>query len=123
MKNIDIVNIVNVFLHGTGELSLPASVAWKRRLNMKKLIEAKAIIDEALREIDVKYADEEHSEKMDDGSYKVKPEYFEEFVNAKDEILLQDTDIDVKKVSIDDLGDINLTDAQMDTLAFMIAEE
>lgn len=122
MKNIDIIAIVNAYQKGTGDMALPASVSWTRRLNMVKLINAKKIIDEAMQEIQMRYADDDHSEAAEDGKRQVKQEYIAEFIKAQDDILSQDTDIDVKKISIETLGDIALTDAQMDTLAFMIEE-
>lgn len=122
MKNIDIIAIVNTYQKGTGEMALPASVSWTRRLNMVKLINAKRIIDEALQEVQLKYADDKHSDADEEGKRQVKPEYLPEFISAQNDILLQDTDIDIKKICIEALGDIQLTDTQMDTLAFMIEE-
>ena len=122
MKNIEIASIVNVYQSGKGEIKLPAAIAWKRRLNMAKLIEAKKIIDDAIREISEKYSDDEHSEPGENNTRKVKPEYMAEFGKAQADILTQDTDVEIKKVSIEDLGDIDITDTQMDTIAFMIEE-
>lgn len=122
MKNIDIITTVNAFQHVDGTLSLPASVAWTRRVNFRKLTDAKSIIDEAMQELQRKYADDEHSY-MDGDQRKVKEEYLAEFVKAQSEILVQETDVSIKKVSIEDLGNIQLTDKQMDTIAFMIEED
>lgn len=122
MKNIDILSIVTAYQKADGTLTLPAKVAWTRRVNLKKLSEAKAIIDEAMQDLQNKYADDEHSEATEDGQRKVKSEYMADFVKAQGDILMQDTDVDIKKVPIEDLGDIALTDKQMDTIAFMIEE-
>ena len=121
MKNIDILTIVTAFQKADGTLTLPAKVAWTRRINYKKLAEAKAIIDEAMQELQAKYASDEYSY-QDGDERKVKTEYMKSFVEEQSEILTQDTDVDIKKVSIEDLGDINLTDKEMDTLAFMIED-
>lgn len=121
MKNIDIVSIVSAFQSVDGTLTLPAKVAWVRRVNFKRLTEAKTIIDEAMQEIQNKYADDEHSSEKD-GQRLVKPQYMAEFSKEQADILLQETDVEIKKVSIEELGDITLTDAQMDTLAFMIED-
>lgn len=123
MQNLEIVGIVNAYTTNKGKdgVRLPAAVAWKRRVNLDKLFKAKAIIDEALREINERYADDEHSVE-EDGNRKVKPEYMADFVREQGEILAQDTEVDVRKVKIADLGDIELSDADMDTLAFMIEE-
>ena len=124
MQNLEIVGIVNAYTTNKGKdgVRLTAAVAWKRRVNLDKLFKAKAIIDEALREINERYADDEHSVE-EDGNRKVKPEYLADFVREQGEILAQDTEVDVRKVKIEELGNVELTDADMDTLAFMIAEE
>jgi len=121
MKNIDIISTVTAYQQADGTLILPAKIAWTRRVNMKRLMEAKAIIDEAMQEIQNKYADDEHSSEKD-GQRLVKPQYMAEFSKEQADILLQETDVDIKMIPIEDLGDIALSDKQMDTLAFMIAE-
>lgn len=123
MKNLEILSIVNTYSaqkeKGEG-IKLPAAVAWKRRLNLDKLFKAKGIIDEALKEVGQKYADDEHSTEAEDGNRKVRAEYMQEFVTAQGEILTQETPVDIQKVPIDAIGDVELSDADMDTLAFMI---
>lgn len=121
MKNVEIMSIVASYLKGTS-FKLPVSVAWKRRLNMDKLAKAKAVIDEALKEAVAPYLDDEHSTESEDGGRAVKPEYLNEFYKVQEEILAQETDVDIKKISIEELGDLELTDSDMDTLAFMIEE-
>lgn len=122
MKNIDILTIVNAYQNTDGTLTLPAKVAWTRRVNIRKLIDAKSIIDEALQDIQKQYADDEHSEATEDGQRKVKPQYIAAYAQAQADVLTQETDVDIKTISIEELGDITLTDRQMDTIAFMISE-
>ena len=147
MQNLEIIGIVNAYTAQkeqaakdrkeglyAHELGLPAAVAWKRRVNMDKLFRAKGLIDEALREINDKYIDDDHSEEIDivytdDSGMKktrkerrVKEEFIAEFTKARGDILLQDTELDVRKVKIEDLGDVELTDEDMDTLAFMLED-
>lgn len=125
MKNLEIVGIVNAYMarHKDGEgIKLPAAVAWKRRLNIDKLFKARAIIDEALKENRQKYFDGERSETTEDGDMIVKPEYQADFFREQNEILAQDTPVEITKVKIEDLGDVSLSDADMDTIAFMIEE-
>ena len=121
MKNIEIVSIVTAYQRGTS-LKLPAAVAWKRRVNMDKLFRAKKLIDEALQEARQPYLDDEHSTEVEGGNRQVKPEYIAEFVKAQNEILMQDTDVDIKKVRIEDIRDIEISDADMDTIAFMLED-
>lgn len=123
MKNLDILAITSAYTaqkeNGEG-LWLPAAVAWKRRLNLDRLFRAKALIDEALKEVGQRYSDDEHSEATEDGNRKIKHEFMQEFVTAQGEILTQETPVDIQKVPIDAIGDVELSDADMDTLAFMI---
>lgn len=124
MKNYEIVAIMAAYAkeREEGYLSLPAKVAWKRRLNLKKLADAKQVIDEALIDIERAYSDDEHSEVNGDGTRMVKPEYMEEFAKKRTDILSQDTEIEFNTISIEDLGDLSLTDSEMDTIEFMIKE-
>lgn len=121
MKNLEIVAIVNAYQKGTS-LKLPAAVAWKRRVNIDKLFKAKNLIDEALQEAREPYLDDEHSVPMENGGRQILPEFVDAFAQAQSEILTQETDIDIKKVKIEDIGDIEISDADMDTLAFMIKD-
>ena len=126
MKNLDILVTISAYMakkeKGEG-VKFPAAVAWKRRLNFDRLLRAKTLIDEALNEIGQKYADDDHSDPAEDGKgRKVKPEYVQEYATAQGEVLSQETPVDIQKIRIEDLGDIALTDADMDTLAFMIEE-
>ncbi len=127
MKNYEIAAIVNAFeklktSNETGPL-LPASIAWKRRLNLSKLLEANRVINEALDEVSTKFSDDEHSTFDEEkGQRLVKPEFLTEFAKLRTEILDQDTDVDIKKIKIEEIGDTLLSEADMDTLAFMIEE-
>ena len=121
MNNLEIVSIVTAYQKGT-TIKLPASVAWKRRVNMDKLFRAKRLIDEALQEARAPFLDDEHSTEVEGGNRQVKREYIDEFVKSQNEILTQDTDVDIKKIKIGDIGDIEISDSDMDTLAFMIEE-
>ena len=121
MRNIEIVSIITAYQKGTS-LKLPAAVAWKRRGNLDKLVQAKKLIDEALQEARQPYLDDEHSTEVEGGNRQVKPEYIDEFVSAQNEILMQDTDVDIKKVKIEDVGEIEISDADMDTIAFMLED-
>lgn len=133
MRNDDIIFIVNAYRtlkSKNVEINLPASVAWKRRLNIKELIKANETIHEALQEISDRYSDDEHSDKKTvtnpDGTEKetrvVKPEYINEFLEAQNGVVLQETDVTIRKVKIEELGDIELSDEMLDTIDFMIEE-
>ena len=127
MKNYEIVTIINAFdrLKNSNESGplLPASVAWKRRLNLTKLLDANRVISDALNEVSEKFADDAHSyDDKEKNARLVKPEFMNEFARMRTEILEQETDVDIKKVKIEEIGDIVLSEADMDTLAFMIEE-
>lgn len=136
MQNLEIVGIVNAYMAKkeqdakdrkegvyVDEMKLPAAVAWKRRVNMDKLFKAKALIDDAMKELSEKYADDEHSVEGENGVRRVKEEYLPEYLKAQGEIMAQDTELDIRKVKIEDLGEIELSDSDMDTIGFMIEGE
>ena len=103
-------------------MKLPAKVAWIRRVNMEKLFQAHKIISDALAEAREPFLDEAHSTATEEGGRQIHPEYTADFMKAQDDILSQETDVDIKKVRIEDLGDITISDSEMDTLAFMLEE-
>lgn len=127
MKNYEIVSIVSAFnklktSDETGPL-LPAAIAWKRRLNLSKLLEANRVINEALDEVSTKFSSDAYSTFDEEkGLRLVKTEFLEEYAKLRTEILDQDTDIEIKKIKIEEIGDTLLSEADMDTLAFMIEE-
>ena len=128
MKNIDICAIVNAYMarkeavakNEAEDFKLPIGVAWKRRLNIEKLIAAKTIIEKATQESMQAYMDDEHSVEAENGGREIKPEYVPEVVKIQTDLLEQETDVEIQKIDISEIGDISLSDADMDTLAFMI---
>lgn len=133
MRNDDILFIVNSYNALKGKESsvvLPAAVAWKRRLNIKELVKASEIIDEALKELSAKYEDDLHSEVKEitnpDGSKHeariVKPEFISKYLADQKEILMQDTDVTIRKIKIEDLEGVSISDEWLDTIDFMIEE-
>lgn len=100
MKNNEIIGITSAFAiakkqaENGGGVTLPANVAWKRRLNMKDLFAVRETIIDAINEDKSKL----------------------------DEILDQDTDVNIRKIKIEELGNCQISDIEMDTLAFMIEE-
>ena len=128
MRNDDILFVVNSYyaLKGKETVTLPAAVAWKRRLNLKELVKASETINEALEEIKQRYSDDEHSEPKANDSDKdariVKPEFISEFIKEQKEVLTQDTDVTIRKIKIGELDGLSLSDEMLDTLEFMIEE-
>lgn len=124
MKNQEIVAIVQSYMaqrrSGESGVKLPAVVAWKRRLNMDKLCHVHDIICAALDEATAIYFGDTYATTDENGEKVVKPEYLADFVNAQAEIMEQETDVEIQKVHVEDLGTVELSDADMDTLAFML---
>lgn len=104
---------------------------WAFRVNLKKIEEANKLYEEALREFQSEYADDEHSteEVMRDEQGEeiktrtVKEEYFAEFQNKYQELLVQENEINFKLITIDDIEDANPSFADLEMLSFMIDDE
>lgn len=104
---------------------------WAFRVNLKKIEEANKLYEEALREFQSEYADDEHSteEVMKDEKGEeiktrtVKKEYFDEFQNKYQELLVQENEINFKLITIDDIEDANPSFADLEMLSFMIDDE
>ena len=72
-------------------------------------------------EVEVAYKDEDGMTKKRP-ERRVRDEFVIEFEKELKTLFDQETDVDIKKVKIDDLKGVDLTDADMDTLWFMIEE-
>lgn len=121
MKNNDIVMILNAMNSSDHSVKYPVSVAWKRRLNKKALMDANAVIEEALNEIKHDFSDDEHST-ADGDKRMVKPEFMDEFLKRHEEIMSQETDVKIQKIKLSELDGLTLSDNDMDSLAFMIED-
>ena len=139
MLNIEIMAIVNTYTakkeaadrarqdgKEPAELRLPAAVAWKRRMNMDRLFHAKGLIDEAMRELQKEYTSPDKSDECEtekgEMARRIKKELISEFVKAQEDILNQDTPVQIAKIRIEELEGLSLTESDMDTMAFMIEE-
>jgi hypothetical protein len=121
MKNSEIIRITNAYQMTDKNLKLPVSVAWKRRLNLQKLMEARKLIDEVIREMTTEYLDDEHSVPTGNDLREIKPEYMDEYGKKIMEIHEQDTPVDIQKIaSIEELGNVSISDNEMDTILFMV---
>ena len=112
---------------------------WAFRVNLKKIEEANKLYEEALREFQSEYADDEHSteEVMKDEkgnivkneqgeeikTRTVKKEYFDEFQSKYQELLVQENEVSFKVINIEDIEDANPDFADLEMLSFMINEE
>lgn len=112
---------------------------WAFRVNLKKIEEANKLYEEALREFQLEYADDEHSteEVMKDEkgnpvkneqgeeikTRTVKKEYFDEFQSKYQELLVQENEVSFKVVNIEDIEDANPDFADLEMLSFMIDDE
>lgn len=127
-KNEEIVRILSRFQKlensDTEILKLPASIAWKRRLNKKAFLDVSEEIDKALKEIQEVYRDDTYSvQDLDDPDRRnIKPEYQAEFGKKQMEILNQNTEVEIRTVKLSELPE-ELTDLQLDTLDFMVEED
>ena len=151
LKNVELINIYayinrtekvinkkgNVEKDENGNENTKAK--WAFRVNLKKIEEANKLYEEALREFQSEYADDEHSteEVMKDEkgnpvkneqgeeikTRTVKEEYFAEFQNKYQELLVQENEINFKLITIDDIEDANPSFADLEMLSFMIDDE
>ena len=122
MENREIKRIAVAFANSDRDLKLPVKVSWKRRVNRKRIADACQIIDEALRDLANRYADEEHSYMDENKRRRVKEEFMKEYIAAVEEIMAQEQDVNIDTVKLEDMGDIEITDSDMDTLEFMIID-
>ena len=132
LTNAQVINIINGVNNSKDlvENEFPIKFAWLFQKNIKILNELADMINQQLITLESKYADDEHSvnEEMVDDNGKtqikrvVKPEYVQQFMKQRMEFLNLDNDINIQTFKVEDLGDINISLAVMNTLSFMLEE-
>ncbi len=122
MLNKEIVAIIDAINNSDHSVKFPVAVAWKRRLNKKALMDADAVIEEALNELKSDFSDDERST-ADGDKRMVKPEFMNDFIKRYNEIMAQETDVKIQKIKLSELDGLNLSDKDMDSLEFMIEDE
>jgi hypothetical protein len=100
---------------------LTVKFAWNWRKNLKKLQELTDEINAMRQKIVDEFSDDEHSYANDDGRF-VKAEYLEEYASKVDELLSQENEVEISKIKIEDLGNIEISIPEMDAIGFMIEE-
>ena len=123
LTNLEISNILSAYnANLKSEMKLPISIAWKRKKNIKKLQSIWEAADEMIKELKDKYFVDGNTFKDEKGRVCLKEEHTAELLNEQNEIMKQENEIEIATVKIEELGDISLTDLDMETISFMIEE-
>lgn len=117
MKNGEIINILNK-LGDVIDVPFNVKTSFKLISNKRKMLEANKDYTDTLKEITEKYNLTINDKGIDtnilEGDKKI------EFFKELNELLELETKIDIDKIEISDLGDIDISPAQLETLMFMI---
>lgn len=150
LKNIEVITIIDALNRSITEGDVekhpvldiikqcPTKVKWAFMVNSKALEQANNLYQEAAKELEGNYSDDEHSFedvlKDDKGEVvkdtegnetkirSVKKEYIEKFQKEKFELFVQEHEIKINMVDIDDFGDVDLELEDLGALSFMINE-
>lgn len=120
MTNEQIYTLANDLMeHFNGEIVLPVKVNFYLQKNIKSLLSAAQLIEEARLEIAKRYGELDEEQQF----YNIPEEKMAEANRDLRELFELEQDIAIAKVSIEDFGNINLSIAQLNLLDFMIKEE
>lgn len=134
LYNYEVNNIVealrnpqSIMYTNDPEKKLPISVLWKMDENFEKLQNIAIRIQKKREEIEMDYADDEHSY-IDDseqgmGNRKVKEEYFEEFNKRLSELMSIQNAVDIDCIDIETLKDYSLVPRDYRTIRFMLDKD
>ena len=125
MTNNEVKSIMEAYSamrEAKSDTKIPVRAAWIRRKNLKKIAEAYATYREAFAELQQRYSDDEHSVLHENGDRQIRMQYMPQYQSEVSELLSLDAGVTVEKIKLEDLGECNLSDSEMDTLAFMIEE-
>jgi hypothetical protein len=120
----DILNNAEIFRELSTK-SLPVKTAFKVARLIRELDKENTIFDESRRQIIEKYAERDENgiiKQTAEGNIQLQQDKIEECNNELVELLNTTIEINVDKISIDALGDIKITPAQMINLEAFIEE-
>lgn len=120
----DILNSNNIFREISNK-TLPVKTAFRIARIIRELDKENATFDEARRKIINKYADYDENgniKQTDEGNIIIKQECIDACNNEIIELLNTIVEINVEKLHIDDLGDLELTPAQSLSLDAFVDE-
>jgi len=104
--------------------SLPISIAWDLKVLIKK-IEPELVVFNEVRTNLIKELGEEDKNKegKGTGNYRVKQENLTEYFKKINEVLEKELNIEISKINISSLKDINMTVEDLITLEWIITNE
>lgn len=111
-------NMIQPIAHST-TIHLPIKANFFLQKNAKMFAAAAKEIEEARVEIGKRYGEYDVNTSM----YNIPNEKMADASKALEELFNIEQDLDVKKIKVEDLGDVNFTPAQMQVLMFMIDDE
>lgn len=120
MKNIDIYNIANALLENfQDEIGFPVRINFYFQKNLNELVAKAQEVEAARFEIFDKYGtkDEETNQ------YTFAEDIIETANQELSDLFELEQEVKVHKISVEDFGDIVLTNTQMNAIAFMFEEE
>lgn len=120
----DILNNAEIFRELSTK-SLPVKTAFKVARLIRELDKENITFDESRRQIIEKYAERDENgiiKQTPEGNIQLQPDKIEECNSELVELLNTTIEINVDKISIDALGDIKITPAQMINLEAFIEE-
>ena len=121
MTNYEIYNIIMAYKEYFNNFNsyIPVKVNFYLQKNMNKLAAAAEEIERARLEIAKHYG-----VLAEDGSgYSIPEDYIPQANQELNDLFSMEQELDIKKVSIEDFGPVELTPQQMQTIMFMIDEE
>ena len=120
MTNFEIYNITNAYNQAFGDFKsyIPAKVNFYIQKNMSVLAAAASAVEEARLGIAKHYG----VPGEDRSAYKIPENRLSQAAQELNELFSIEQELDIKTFSIEDLGDIEFTPAQMQAIMFMIED-
>lgn len=125
MKNKEILaNLEALSKVGANDKALPVKVAYAISKNLKSLSKEAKDIDEMRVTIAKDYCEVDESEKLkvEDGKFTIKDGCEKEFEEKVNELFELESELELRKICIDDLNHVELSVNDMLALDFMINE-
>ena len=128
LKNKEIISILRELnadksLYKSTEKTLPVFLLFSISKNVKALSNIHQVIAEQEQAINNEYFTEEKSETNEEGLLEIKPEFRNEFLSKKNELLEIENEVNIDMIKIHDIDTIQFTPAEFQSIAFMVTDE
>ena len=130
LKNYEIINILkilndqdSIINSKNSDTKLSVKILWALSGNMKKFNDILEMITSQEQKINDEYFNEEKSDIDENGNYVIKPEFRDEFLKEKNDLMTIENEVDILMINLSDIQDLSFRPSDFMAINFMILDD